>query len=283
MRDAIKGAVPVGAVWALAMRTRSALHSAAAALMLLLRQDLLEQRDGLGAVPAAARSILLFGGVFDPPHRGHIDLAFAAMQAADCDHVVFIPASQAPLKSAAPVASDADRYDMLHAALVDERDCSISDVELAKFGVNYSIDTVRRIRARVGDAPELRLFIGADQAARFHQWRDASALVRESPPVVALREPFTARDALLDAMAPHWDREELVRWGQRIVDTSTITVSSTGLREVLARDGPACDIAERFVPDAARAIIRERNLYKQAGAATAPAAQRAESAPPSNR
>ena len=73
--------------------------------------------------------VALFGGSFDPVHRGHLAIAEAALALGVVDRVVFIPSAQSPLKGRSPYASQAHRLAMLH--LVAERDdFAVDTVEL---------------------------------------------------------------------------------------------------------------------------------------------------------
>ena len=89
----------------------------------------------------------LFGGSFDPVHNGHLAAARRAREAGGLDEVVFIPAAASPLKVGRMVAPDADRLAMLRLAIADESAFSVSDYEIAKAGVSYTIDTVRHFEA----------------------------------------------------------------------------------------------------------------------------------------
>ena len=73
--------------------------------------------------------IALFGGTFDPVHRGHIHIAEAAVTALSLDHVVFIPCRQSPHKETATIADEQDRIAMLQLATADLQWAEISEIE----------------------------------------------------------------------------------------------------------------------------------------------------------
>jgi len=214
--------------------------------------------------PADAQRVLLFGGAFDPPHRGHIDLPRLARQRIGADFLLYIPAAAPPLKDG-PEAGGEDRIAMLDAALAGDDCAGVTDLELVRGGDSYTLDTLEELR-RLLPGAELRLLIGADQARQFHRWREARRVIELAEPVVMLRPPHDDRAALLEAMAPHWTDEELRSWERRLLDLPTHDIASTDLRRLLReRDEspPPKDRAalETLLPAPVLEVVRERRLY----------------------
>ncbi len=271
LADLVRGRVSPGAIAQLAQRTSAALREARGALTALLAQEQRERSEGAGALAQLPQPVLLVGGMFDPPHVGHLRCASEAALAAGCGSICFVPASQAPLRGRGARAGDLDRFDMLLAG-IDELGLAarVSGVELARFGVNYTVETLAELRRLAGEAAQLRLFIGADQAAQFHKWRSARQLLAEAPPVVALRPPFARPEQLLEAMAPHWSDEELARWRRWVVPAPLVEASSSAIRAAISREGPGAPLARRALPESVRAIVAARGLYRAPGDADGP-------------
>lgn len=133
-----------------------------------------ELKQPVDARHAGRVKIGLLGGSFDPVHNGHVAMARAAL-AAGMDRVVLIPAAQAPLKPSAVRASAEDRLAMLRLAFEDLPAAEVSEIEIRRGGVNYTVDTVRALRAAWPD-DDLCWIIGADQLARLGAWREIDAL-----------------------------------------------------------------------------------------------------------
>ena len=117
----------------------------------------------------------LYGGSFDPIHWGHLMVARAALEELALDRLVFIPAAQSPFKPGTQPAPANLRARMMRLALAGETRCEVSETELQRGGVSYSIDTVREFAATNPDA-ELFWLIGADHVASLPLWREANAL-----------------------------------------------------------------------------------------------------------
>lgn len=189
----------------------------------------------------------ILGGTFDPPHLGHVAAADAARRTLGLDAVLVVPAGRAPLRGAAPRASDSDRLAMAALAFADRPWARVDAREIRRGGVSWSIDTARELVAEHPDA-ELHWILGSDQLVRLDRWKEAEALCRlvafavlarsglGVEPPVALRGQ--AKVVVLPAPAEPW--------------------SSTLIRETLRGGGSA----RNGLPPAVATFIEERGLYR---------------------
>jgi len=219
-------------------------------------------------VPAGCRRVLLFGGMFDPPHLGHVELPTRALNAVfgDAGWLLYVPAARSPHKPEGERASAAERVAMLELALsgrergaiwTDELDRAVSGEP------SYWIVTVERARALLGTDADLRFLIGADQAVSFHRWRGPHEIIAMARPVVLLREPWTTAEMLVDALhaTEAWRESELATWRDGIVDVGTLEVSSSTIRRELEEHlGVPAGWMDRRVVE----YIEERKLYNTA-------------------
>lgn len=212
-------------------------------------------------VPAHVRTLLVFGGAFDPPHYAHVDLPARVLAATGADWLLYVPSARTPLKNAAPGAPDADRLAMLALALEGRERTSTTDIELLRGGASYTIDTLRELRSRLPDVRAMRLLIGADQAVQFHRWRDPRAVIALAEPLVMLRSPAESAEALLAAMSAHWPVPELEQWRRRIVELPVEGAASTDARRLLAESGPDAPTLACLLPPGVLQHIRKRGLY----------------------
>ncbi len=120
----------------------------------------------------------IFGGSFDPVHKGHVNIARRAIDAFKLDTLLVIPAAVSPFKtSRAPKALGYDRLALLRAAFADVPKAVVDTRELARGGVSYSIDTVREI-AKENPAAELVFLVGEDSLEGLPHWKAYDELSR---------------------------------------------------------------------------------------------------------
>jgi len=234
-------------------------------------------------------NIGLFGGTFDPIHRGHLALAEAARERCKLSRILFVPANVPPHKQAQPLSEFAHRYAMIALATEQERAFEPSLLEApadcegtgsSKGGnkkslekPNYTIDTVKRIKQSLKKSDRLFLLIGIDAFADIAKWRQSEALFRECEFVVASRPGFSLADVANALPASLRPRQEVTRpfhkqaaTGDLVLSGVTIhlldqvyqPVSSTAIRQAVA----AGKSLARFVEPAVADYIKKTGLYK---------------------
>ena len=203
-----------------------------------------------------ARRLGVLGGTFDPPHEGHLFAARAAKSAFHLDHVLFVPAAQAPHKVDPACASGKERVAMLALLLADEPDFSIFGGELDRPGPSYTIDTLRELRERLDPKVELFLILGADNLADFPRWRSAEEIIALAQPVVVAR----SGGALEASASERLSSAALAKLRMGILPVRPLDASSTELREALLRG----KVPGGALPPRLREYIAARRLYLRA-------------------
>ena len=132
------------------------------------------------------RRIALFGGSFDPIHKGHVEIAKTAISRLSLDEVIFIPSGISPHK-AGLTASNEDRYNMVCLALEGEEKLSVSNFEIKKETKCYSFETVEEFKKRY-PYDELYFIIGDDQYEKFTTWYKWEELLSKCHFVVFTRD-----------------------------------------------------------------------------------------------
>lgn len=114
--------------------------------------------------------VLILGGSFDPVHLGHVGLAHYFCTLLHPDQLRLIPTGQAWQK--APLLATAqDRVAMLKLAFADwPFAVQIDPQEIDRAGPSYAIDTLRALRADLGEQTSLIMALGADQIQNLHTW-----------------------------------------------------------------------------------------------------------------
>ncbi len=225
-------------------------------------------------------NIGLFGGTFDPVHKGHMALARAALEQYKLHRVLFVPANIPPHKQKQPLSPFVHRFAMLVLATADEKAFVPSLLEAPEelasrkgAAPNYTIDTVRRVKQSFKVSDKLFLLIGMDAFADIGQWHQAEVLFRECEFVVASRPGYSLADvanALPEKLRP---RPEVTKpfhkqkaAGDLMLPGAAIHLledlhqpaSATAIREAAAAGKPL----GRFLDPAVAGYIRKMGLYK---------------------
>jgi nicotinate-nucleotide adenylyltransferase len=186
------------------------------------------------------------GGSFDPVHFGHLLAAQDAFEQHHLDRLMLVPAAQAPLKPSDAQSSIEDRLAMLRAAVEWDKRFEISDVELRRGGLSYTIESARHFRA-LYPHDDLYWIIGGDQLPKLQLWREIEELAR------LVEFIFLERPGYPVKATPAIPGLRLHR-----CDGHLLAISSTELRE-RARRGLSLDY---FVPHKAIVYIKDHSLYR---------------------
>jgi len=196
----------------------------------------------------------LLGGSFNPIHIGHLVMAQDAALAFALDRVVFIPAYLPPHKLTQTLVTPEQRMDMIRLALPDRGGWEVSDVEIRRGGVSYTIDTVRYFMDLYPDA-EIYFIIGGDTLPELHTWKDIGALLDLCRFITMVRPGFDA--ALLRGGELHLPDRHVEDLISRITVGHVMGVSSTGIRMHVAKREPI----RYLVPEAVERYMLEHRLY----------------------
>lgn len=147
----------------------------------------------------------IMGGTFDPIHTGHLMIAELLRSDLSLDAVLFIPAGTPRFKQGMQGASSQERYTMCELAVQGNDAFFCSDIELARPGVTYTIDTLRELKTILPSETQLFFITGADAIATLPTWKDAPHIVQLAQVVATSREGYSfekARDAIEAAHLP---------------------------------------------------------------------------------
>ncbi len=164
------------------------------------------------------------------------------------DRLILVPAAQAPLKPNDVQSSAEDRLAMLRAAVEWDTRFEISDLELRRGGVSYSIDSARHFRALYPN-DQLYWIIGGDQLPKLHLWKDITELAKLVEFIFLERPGFAVK------AQPAVPGLRLHR-----CDGHLLAISSTELRDRIRRRLSL----DYFVPHKAIVYIKDHDLYREA-------------------
>ena len=158
----------------------------------------------------------IFGGSFDPPHDGHLQVSLVALKTLALDQVWWLVSPQNPLKSKPPSQDLARRIGAAR-VLASHPRIRVTGVEAA-LGTNYTAETIRRLIPRLGGV-NLVWMMGADNLADFHHWRDWQAIAARIP-LAVFNRPGSAPRALASPAAKALSKS-------RIPEPSAATLAGT--------------------------------------------------------
>ena len=215
----------------------------------------------------------LFGGTFNPIHRGHLRAAVQIRHIFGLDRVFLIPAALPPHKRPGEVAAAADRLHMILLSLEGREGLDVSDVELKRTGPSYTIDTVRHFKGRTAQEDQVFLVIGLDAFLEIDSWKSYRDLLAQIAFIVVNR-PQAGVDAdagwkrlgdyLRDRISSDYTFDAAQACYRRpgsqpihVCAIDAVDISSTQIREMIKRGRP---IDHLVSPNVAQYII-SKGLY----------------------
>jgi nicotinate-nucleotide adenylyltransferase len=190
------------------------------------------------------------GGTFNPPHLGHLVCAQEAYLQLELDRVILMPARIPPHKPVEDEPGVEHRLELCRLAVRGDDRFSVSDLELARPGPSFTVDTLEELNSQ---APEktLLLIVGGDIAAGLPEWREPERVLGLATLAVARRRG-TAWSSVETALGR-------LRGGDRArcFEMPQIGVSSTIVRERVRAGHPI----RYIVPDQVGEYIARHRLY----------------------
>lgn len=201
----------------------------------------------MGAIMKQGKRIGLLGGTFDPIHYAHLLAAEQARDQMGLDEIWLVPAKIPPHKERSDIAAAHHRLRMAELAASDHPSFRVSDVELQREGLSYTIDTIIEIK-ELYPHDEFFFIIGGDMVEMLPQWYRFTELCTMVH-FIGLARP-----------GAHYDKQALLPY-VTFVEMPTVDISSTLIRQRV-RSGRSI---RYLVPDAVERYIKEHRLYESFG------------------
>ena len=194
----------------------------------------------------------VYGGTFAPVHSGHVIAAETFVRQMQLDLLYIVPAAVPPHKQIDASDDPHHRLAMCELAFADQKKIVVSDMEIARGGTSYTVDT---LRALTRDDRRLFLLIGTDMMLTLGEWREAETIFKLCYPVYMRRE----NDPVMEQRIIEKNKEYEARFGRivRRVPVDYVDISSTEIRRRVA-EGKSI---RGLVPDAVEKYIKEKGLY----------------------
>lgn len=186
----------------------------------------------------------LFGGTFNPVHNGHVNLVKNFKDELKLDRVLVIPTAVPPHKQAEGLVSSEDRLEMCKLAF--ENIAEVSDVEIARGGRSYTVETLEELKKIYKD-DDFYFLVGSDMLLSFRRWYRWEDILNMCTLCATDRD---AEKTCMDADKELFDRIIFCDFPKTVVSSSLV-------REKLI----AGESVEELVPREVIKYIREKGLY----------------------
>ncbi len=187
----------------------------------------------------------IYGGTFDPIHLGHLITAQSVREIRELNKIIFVPAYLSPHKQEIKASSPKHRMNMLKLAIEGVDFFDISDFEIKKKEISYTVDTLRELKKYYD---ELELIIGYDNIFKFYTWKEPDEILKLAKLIVLKRKSSYP--------PPYEDKY----YNQAIfVQTRGIEISATDIRERVKHGQPINYLVTKEVKN----YIIDHKLYKE--------------------
>lgn len=192
----------------------------------------------------------IFGGAFNPPHKGHINLAKEAIEQLKLRKLLIIPTFESPHKATklAPFDERAEMCSRAFSGISDKCEVEICEIERELGGISYTINTLRALKKRYDDA-RFFLLIGGDMLFSFTEWYKYESILKECEVCAAARGGDNFSEML----------EYATEVGRiKVLPTNVVDISSTEIREKI-KNG---EDTSGWITEDVRGYIEEKGLYR---------------------
>jgi nicotinate-nucleotide adenylyltransferase len=193
----------------------------------------------------------VLGGTFNPPHLGHLICAQEAYAQLELDIVMLIPDRKPPHKPVEDEPGVEHRLELCRLAAGRDRRLEVSDLEVERPGLSYTVDTLSELHSEAPDN-DLFLIVGGDIAAGLADWREPERVL--SLATLAVAERRGTPRAAIDAALRDLNGSERTRF----FHMPSIGISSTMVRERVRAGLPI----RYLVPEPVEGYIAEKGLYR---------------------
>jgi len=172
----------------------------------------------------------IYGGSFNPPHLGHMAAARSAMAELGLDRLLIVPACDPPHKKMPEGSATPNQRLEMAAIMADQIGAECWDVEIARKGVSYTVDTLEEAK-RLWPEAELWLLVGTDMFVSIQAWRNPQRIMELSGICAFSREEDDERSLFVEQKEY---LEQTFRARVSVISNpDVIEISSTEIRNAL--------------------------------------------------
>lgn len=196
----------------------------------------------------------VFGGTFNPVHKGHIMLAEYCMDSVGLDRIIMIPTAVPPHKISKNLASENDRLNMCKLACRGKENFFVSDIEIKRQGKSYTYETLTQLKEIYPD-DHLYTIMGADMFLTLNRWKNPEIIFEKSSIITIPRDEENKHE-----LENFYNKVLKVMGASSVIlPNPVMSVSSTFIRENLDNFNLISDMLDKGVYD----YIIKNNLYRK--------------------
>lgn len=198
----------------------------------------------------------IFGGTFDPPHIGHVNMCRLFLEKLSLDRLYVIPAHIPPHKLITSRSTADDRFEMAKIAFSNlSQKVTVSDIELKRDGKSYTAYTLKQFREQGFD--DLYFLCGTDMFLTLDTWYNPSYIFESATIACVRRESENEISVLIKEKTEQYKEN----FNARIVliDADAIEISSSEVREAIKNDNP---LSSCYISPEIKNYIEAKGLYR---------------------
>ena len=196
----------------------------------------------------------IMGGTFDPIHYGHLVIANEVLFKFDLQKIIFVPTGNPPHKRSAALADAYHRYMMVQFATMTNPSFDVSNIEVEKDGISYTVDTIRELKNNYIDT-KLYFITGTDAVLDLPNWKDPEEILNLCT-FISVNRPGYVTDTLddkLDRLMEKYKGEILS------IRAPQLKISSTDIRNRIQEGRPT----KYLLPENVEQYIFKNGLYRK--------------------
>ena len=188
------------------------------------------------------KKIAVYGGSFNPIHIGHLIAGFDLIEKLKYDYVVYIPANIPVHKNISNLVNHNYRYEMIKLSIQGIDNFLVSDIEIKKGGISYTIDTIKELQGQYKNNKKFGVVFGDDLVSDLSSWKEIDHLCE-----------------LTDMICLHRNSKERIksRYKLKWFENRIISISSSEIRERIKKKLPI----NFMVTEKVNKYILKKKLY----------------------